>query len=1028
MSNNYTVYHLHTEQSLLDSCTNYKLYVDKAVELGQTAIAFSEHGVSYNWVDKKMYCDKMGIKYIHGVEVYLTKQLEPKIRDNYHTILLAKNHDGVKEINRLIYIASQDDHFYYKPRLSFDEFLNISDNVIKISACLASPLRHIRDNEELLKKYDYYEIQYHNHPEQIEYNKYLLDMSKKHNKPLILGTDTHSIDQYKAECRTIIQYAKKIDFENEDAFDLTYKSYDELCLLMEAQNSIDKSEWIKAIENTNIMAESVEGFELDTSFKYPKLYDNEEEVLWNTIKEKLKYKVDNNIIKKENKDKYTESIKEEMRVFKKIGMIGFILFMSELMSWCRASGIPYGFCRGSVGGSVVCYITDIIDVDPVVWDTVFSRMANEDRIEIGDIDVDISPDQRELVYNYIIERFGVEYTSYILASGTVSDKGAIDEIGRGLDYKWRKDGGTGVSPYNLDVIKEIKSEFEQNPDKTRKKYPEVFYFFDGVINTVVSQSVHPAGIIASPVNLIDEYGCFNSKDKNIICINMEEVHEVSLVKYDILGLLNVQIIRDTCKLVGIDYPLSHEINWNDEFVWNDIITSPVGIFQFESDFAFDSLKKMKPKKINDMSLVNASIRPSGTSYRDRLLNRETNTNPSEQIDELLKDNFGFLVYQEDSLKFLQSICGLSGSEADNIRRAIGRKQRDRLEQALPSILEGYCQKSTKPREIAEEEAKQFLQIIEDSSNYQFGYNHSTGYSMIGYTCGYLRYYYPLEFITAFLNNSDKEEDTCRATELACQKGFVILPPKFRYSKGQYFFDKENGSIYKGIGSIKGLGVKDGDYLYSIRNNQYTTFLDLYEDIKPHINTGKVATLIKLDYFSEFGKSDYLLKQIDIYNTFYDKSTVKKENLTKLGLTHELVVANCEKETAKQYSGVNMRAIINYLVDKLPNIDIEPNDRIKHELEVLGYIQYINPNIYNQMYLSEVKLNKYGTPFFTMYNINNGKTATLKVNKKYFIDNSVETGDIIAIVNIENKPQRRKDENGAWQVVGTEKVLESYRKL
>lgn len=175
-------------------------------------------------------------------------------------------------------------------------------------------------------------------------------------------------------------------------------------------------------------------------------------------------------------------------------------------------------------------------------------------------------------------------------------------------------------------------------------------------------------------------------------------------------------------------------------------------------------------------------------------------------------------------------------------------------------------------------------------------------------------------------------------------------------------------------------------------------------------------------------SDCLLKQVEIYNQFYDKSTVKKENLTTLGLTHELVVANCEKETAKQYSGVNMKAIINYLVDKLPNIDIEPTERIKHELEVLGYIQYTNPNIYNQMYLSEVKLNQYGTPFFTMYNINNGKTATLKVNKKYFIDNPVETGDIIAIVNIEPKPQRRKDANGEWQVVGTEKILESYRKL
>ena len=146
-NNNYVVYHLHTEQSLLDSCTNYKDYVDRAVELEQKAIAFTEHSNVFNWVEKKMYCDEKGIKYIHGVECYLTEQLEPKVRDNYHTILLAKNYEGVKEINRLCYIASQPDHFYYRPRLSFDEFLGISDNVIKISACLASPLNLHGENE-----------------------------------------------------------------------------------------------------------------------------------------------------------------------------------------------------------------------------------------------------------------------------------------------------------------------------------------------------------------------------------------------------------------------------------------------------------------------------------------------------------------------------------------------------------------------------------------------------------------------------------------------------------------------------------------------------------------------------------------------------------------------------------------------------------------------------------------------------------------------------------------------------------------
>ena len=861
MDKNYVVYHLHDEDSLLDSCTNYKLYIDKAVELGQKAIAFTNHGNIYNWIERKMYCDEKGIKYIHGIECYLTRQLEPKVRDNYHTILLAKNQEGFKELNKLIDLSTQEDHFYYKPRLSFDEFFNISDNIIKISACLASPLskfpnditqsveeqvnelqneldeelknlakkaddkkaeeewihsfcgedceeinydeyhkdwinyiskeieltkyiyeKDIKETQDiskyreifdkLLQKYDYYEIQPHVRSlDQIKYNKMLYEASKQYNKPLIAGTDTHSINQYKAECRSILQKAKRIEFSDEDSFDLTYKSYYELVEMFKQQNSLPMDVILEAIENTNHMADSVEDFVLDTSVKYPKLYDNEEEVLNKRIAQKLKEKLDKGIIDKKDLPKYTANILEEMRVFKKINMVGFMLFMSELVCWCWDNSIPIGPCRGSVGGSTVAYITDIIDVDPVVWNTIFSRFANESRQEVGDIDVDISPDQRDLVYQHIIESFGYDKTAYILAIGTVADKGAIDEIGRALDipldevakikelYSAYKDSIDAAKKR----IKEIENthEFEQIKDITleelkyktyeedenliklkieydkkqkelneatklmtdlrEKQYPELFYYFDGLVGTAVSQSFHPAGIVVSPVTLPDNYGTFWNDGKRILCINMEEIHDgAGLVKYDLLALKNIQIIRKTCEYADIKYPKSHEINWNDQKVWDDIVISPAGIFQFESPFAYQMLHDYAPKCVNDLSIINASLRPSGASYRDRLLAKEPNKNPSPIIDELLKDNNGYLIFQEDTIKFLQNICGLSGSEADNVRRAIGRKQMDRLQKALPQILEGYCNMSPQPRDVAEEEAKAFLKIIEDSANYQFG--------------------------------------------------------------------------------------------------------------------------------------------------------------------------------------------------------------------------------------------------------------------------------------------------------------------
>ena len=994
--NNYVVYHLHTEQSLLDSRTNYKDYVDRAVELGQKAIAFTEHGNVSTWVEKKMYCDAKGIKYIHGVECYLTEQLEPKVRDNYHTILLAKNYEGVKEINRLCYIASQPDHFYYRPRLSFDEFLGISDNVIKISACLASPLNEWRKNHlqystskfaDIALHYDYLEIQAHDFSEQIQFNTFLMDLSSKTGIPLIAGTDTHSINQYKAECRTMLQYSKNIDFGDEDTFDLTYKSYDELCAMFEKQG-LDEEVYLEAINNTNIMADSVEDFELDTSFKYPILYgEQDEQILLERLREKYKDKIAKGIIDKSHAKEYGDKIKEELQVFHKVGMGGFMLFMSEMISWCWENNIPIGFCRGSVGGSEVAYISDIIDVDPVVWGTMFSRFCNEHRKEIGDIDIDVSPDQRALVYQYIIDRFGVENTAYILANGTLQSKGAIDDICRALRHKAEKVGKD--CPYTLKVADEIKKEFEQDEEATRKKYPEVFYYYDGMLGGIISQSQHPAGIIASPINLIDNYSGFINADGQVVLpINMEEIHEINLVKYDILGLQNVQIIRDTCRLANIPYPKSNEIDWDDENVLNDMITSPVGIFQFESDYAFKCLQDFKPTMINHMSLVNAAIRPSGESYRERLFNHEVNHNPSEQIDELLKDNNGFLVFQEDVIKFLQDICGLSGSDADNVRRAIGRKQMDRLQAALPEILEGYCNKSDKPREIAEEEAKTFLQIIEDSSNYMFGYNHSTGYSMIGYTCAMLRYYYPLEFITAFLNNARTDEDINSGTKFAKEKGFIIKAPKFGHSQNVYVCDKETNTIYKGLDSIKSMQTIAADIMSEIYAQEPKDFIDvlfLCESVKidgKRINSKSMDILVDIGFFSEYGNINTLKRIRYWYDKFAKRKTIKKDDCEDWLI--DIIRPNAGKETKKQFSDINKPQLLRDIDNVLPPQDDNIQLLIKKQIELLGYVDVENHQVDMDEYIvQKVHKDKWGRIWLDLFHLSSNQSFEYKCEAKWY---------------------------------------------
>lgn len=232
MAGNYIPYHLHTEYSLLDSCDKPQAYIDLAVEHGIKALSFSEHGKILNWTEKWNACKKTGIKYIHSVEIYLTESLEERVRDNYHTVLMAKNMDGVKELNELVSMSCNSEHFYYTNRISFDEFMSLSDNIISTSACLASPLNKLPVTHpryfELANKYSFLEVQAHSHPEQVEFNKRLYELSQKLNKPLIAGTDTHSSSKYKAECRAALLSAKHKSYGDEDAFDLTFKTYDEL--------------------------------------------------------------------------------------------------------------------------------------------------------------------------------------------------------------------------------------------------------------------------------------------------------------------------------------------------------------------------------------------------------------------------------------------------------------------------------------------------------------------------------------------------------------------------------------------------------------------------------------------------------------------------------------------------------------------------------------------------------------------------------------------------------------------------------
>ena len=624
----------------------------------------------------------------------------------------------------------------------------------------------------------------------------------------------------------------------------------------------------------------------------------------------------------------------------------------------------------------------------------------------------------------------------------MQERGTIKGIGNALAKYWEEEK-TGVpfkpsdkfspdNPYSLSNIDKIISEFFADEQSARKNHPDIFQYYDGLLDTKISQSVHPAGIVISPITLDDAYGVFDKDGDLCLMIDMDELHEVGAAKFDFLILSNIGIINETCRLAGIPYPHMHEINFNDQKVWADMLRSPVGIFQMESPFAFSMLKKFVPHSIFDMNLITAAVRPSGASYRDKLMNKIPNKNPTKEIDKLLENNLGYLIFQEDIIAFLQQICGLSGSEADNVRRAIGRKDAERLERAMPKILEGYCKNSDKPREEAEKDAKTFLKVIEDASEYSFGYNHATEYSLIGYLCAYLRCYYPCEFITAYLNNAANEDDVINGTSLAHEYGFKVTPPRFGASRDVFYFNKEKKEIAKGLMSVKYMSATLANELYDIYDEvKGKSFMEVLKALsKTSIDTRQLDILIKIGYFEEFGNMGELLKLVQVYS-FFKNGTAKSVSKSKVvGFLADIISdyatdKGVKGNELKSYTITDMDGLLAACEEQIKksNIpDLTLKVKIQNSIDYLGYvgIQTGLPEDRRKLLITEVfpMRGQNGAPWGYKVNtqsLGTGKQSSLTIPARIYAENQVAKGDIVYAENCYKNPK------GYW-------YLNSYRKI
>lgn len=1055
MEKNYVVYHLHSMLSNgvtnIDSVTKYTEYIDYAKSLNMKALAFSEHGCIFEWVHKKEYIEKCNMKYIHSSEVYLTEDnnIENKHRDNYHCVLIAKNYDGVKELNKLISNSfnRSDYHYYYVPRITFDELFNTSDNIIITSSCLGGVLNN--GNNDIKKKFlqfliknkhrSFLEIQHHNCKEQISYNKMLYTIHQKTNIPLIAGTDTHCLNEEHVLGRSILQKSKDVRFENEEMWDLTFKTYDELVKAYEIQNSLPKEVYIQAIENTNIMADMIEPFELDYSHKYPKLYSDSEKVFKEKILKGIKKR---GIDKYDNFDEYKKRIQYEFDTYKHNGAIDFMLLEEDYKSALKEQGVSFGYSRGSISGSVIAYILGITEVDSIKYNLNYERFMNKERVSLADVDTDWGKKDRYKVRQYLFNKKGL-YCCDIITFNTIALKGAIKDIGRAL----------GMS---VDETQKISDAVYKNENKVdcideeyKEKYPELFKYVDIVKGTIVSIGNHPAGLVVSPYPVDEWFGlCSTKTNEHMISqINMKEIDGLSFVKLDVLGLDCVGLINDTCDLANIPRITPDNIPFDDMKVWNEIKEDCTMIFQFESPYAGEyikqlfsdeTIKNIKSKNENFsyielMAMANGAIRPAGASYRDELSRGIYRDNGHKALNDFLSPTLGFLVYQEQIIEFLNKFCGFTMGMADLVRRSFAKKLG--TENHIPKIKDGFIKTMKDKYNVEEEESEKlvtnFIQVIIDASNYLFSLNHAIPYSFLGYAVGYLRCYYKLETVTTALNTYEEDNDKClQILDYANRHNIKILPIKFGKSLSQYTMDKENNNIYKGISCIKYCNSTIADELMELsKNKKYNNFIDLLYDIKnTSVDSRQLKILIILNFFSDFGNNEYLLKVNDIFDKLNSAKILKKSKIEELGIEECLVKKYSNKETATQYRELDNKGLINAICSTFKNNTLSIKEQIKAEMEYLGYTTYTNTKINEQYYIviNYMCYKDVTRPYFTLRNINNGEEIKTRITQsKVFKQSPFGEYSILKVEGFTEK-FKKKNIGGSWvESDEIEKVLDYY---
>ena len=1016
--NNYHKHDVYGNIRALDTITKPIDYIKRAKELdGDKAIFFStNHGYQGNIFEYYNLCKENNVKLIGGVETYYVPNRLEKDKSNYHLVIIAKNKRGFKQINKIMSEANLTG-YYYKPRIDDELLFSLNPNDVLItSACVASRLRNEEGAEKwIIKMKDYFgdnfylEVQNHNVEIQKTYNKRILEYADKYNIQIIHANDSHYIYPSDSKYRDLFLTAKGIMYEEESNFILDYPDYETIVERYKVQGILSDKQIKQALDNTLIF-DDFEGIEFDTEIKMPCISNNPSKELGEIIENEFKKELNNIDINR--KEEYIKAINEEWKVISDTNMYEYFLVNHKMIKLAieKYGGVITKSSRGSCPSFYINKLLGFTSLDRLDTPVTLypSRFMSTTRIlqskSLPDIDTNVAVQQPFIDASK--ELLGDDGCQWMLSFKPLQESSAF--------RLYCKSIGMNISEYN-EVAKEL-SLYKDDPQWN--KIIEESKHFVGVIESV-SQSPCSTLLLNQPIS--EEIGLLKAGDVIVCNIDGINCDRYKYLKNDILAVSVWDIINETCKLANISVPSTSELNLLlDDKVWNIYekgLTCTIN--QADSKFATDLVKKYKPKSIAEMSAFVASIRPGFASLLDNFIERKPYTTGVIELDNLLKDSYHYLMYQESIMKYLIWL-GIEESETYTIIKKIAKKKfkEEELINLKEKLKNGWA--NIVGREEGFEET---WQVVEDASRYSFNASHSLSYAYDSLYGAYLKSHYPLEYYTVVMNSySDDSERTARLTNEMKYFNIKLKNPKFRYSKGEYFFDRETNSIYKGISSIKFISKNAGSILYDLKDNHYDTFCDLLVDIGNKINSKNIQILIRLNFFSEFGTISKLLKIYELYTNLYGKIQISKDKYPKL---NNIFSKFAIKETEKRFTFNNTLPILKGIEKHLKN---KENDVVQL---ILDYFEYTGAcDIKNNSYGNNsivIDINTKYAPKITLYSIKKGMTKEIKIYKKNYI-NPLKIGDVISIQDAEYRYKKKKEGNKWVNTNEKELIVNAYKIL